>query len=68
MRATLDDRVFDVIGEVLSINDVNLPDILREAAYDPRRLDDYLDQIERIDPTAQAVRGGHRHCPCEEQR
>ena len=50
MRAVLADRVFDVIGEVLSINDVNLPDMLREAAFDPRRLDDYLDQIDRIDP------------------
>jgi hypothetical protein len=50
MRAVLADRVFDVIGEVLSINDVNLPDILREASFDPRRLDDYLDQIARIDP------------------
>jgi superfamily II DNA or RNA helicase len=50
MRAVLADRVFDVIGEVLSINAVNLPDILREAAFDPRRLDDYLDQIARIDP------------------
>lgn len=43
-------RVFDVVGEVLSINDVNLPEMLREAAYDPRRLDEYLDQIDRIDP------------------
>jgi superfamily II DNA or RNA helicase len=50
MRAVLADRVFDVIGEVLALNDVNLPDILREAAFDPRRLDDYLDQIARIDP------------------
>ncbi len=50
MRAVLADRVFDVIGEVLSLNDVNLPDMLREAAFDPRRLDDYLDQIDRIDP------------------
>jgi superfamily II DNA or RNA helicase len=50
MRAVLDDRVFDVIGEVLSLNSVNLPEMLREAAFDPRRLDDYLDQIERIDP------------------
>ena len=50
MRAVLDDRVFDVIGEVLSINDINLPDMLREAAFDPRRLDDYLDQIARVDP------------------
>jgi Helicase conserved C-terminal domain/Domain of unknown function (DUF3883) len=50
MRAVLHDRVYDVIGEVLSINEVNLPEMLREAAFDPRRLDDYLDQIEAIDP------------------
>jgi SNF2 family DNA or RNA helicase len=50
MRAVLADRVFDVIGEVLSLNDVNLPEMLRDAAHDPRRLEDYLDQIERIDP------------------
>jgi hypothetical protein len=50
MREALEGRVFDVIGEVLSINDVNLPEMLREAAYDPRRLDEYIDQIDRIDP------------------
>jgi superfamily II DNA or RNA helicase len=50
MRNALSDRVFDVIGEVLSLNDINLPEILREAANDPRRLDEYLDQIERVDP------------------
>ncbi|MBI2506033.1 MAG: hypothetical protein HYW07_22695 [Candidatus Latescibacteria bacterium] len=50
MRAALADRVFDVIGEVLSLNEVNLPDMLREAAHDPRRLDEYLDQIGQIDP------------------
>jgi superfamily II DNA or RNA helicase len=50
MRAVLADRVFDVIGEVLSLNDVNLPEMMREAAYEPRRLDEYLDQIDRIDP------------------
>lgn len=50
MKAQLAGRVFDVIGEVLSLNDVNLPEMLREAAIDPRRLDDYLDQIDRMDP------------------
>jgi superfamily II DNA or RNA helicase len=50
MKESLAGRVFDVIGEVLSLNDVNLPEMLREAAVDPRRLDDYLDQIERMDP------------------
>jgi superfamily II DNA or RNA helicase len=51
MRAALSDRVFDVIGEVLSLNDVNLPEMLREAAHDPRRLDEYLDIIEKVDPS-----------------
>ncbi len=50
MKGSLAGRVFDVIGEVLALNDVNLPEMLREAALDPRRLDDYLDQIDRIDP------------------
>jgi len=43
-------RVYDVIGEILALNQVNLPEMLREAAYDPRRLDEYLDQLERLDP------------------
>ncbi len=50
MREVLADRVFDVIGEVLSLNDINLPDMLREAAHDPRRLEEYLDRIEKVDP------------------
>ena len=50
MRDALGDRVFDVVGEVLSLNKVNLPEMLREVAYEPRRLDDYLDTIEQIDP------------------
>jgi superfamily II DNA or RNA helicase len=50
MRAVLNDRIFDVIGEVLSLNDVNLPEMLREAVYDPHRLSEYLNQIEQVDP------------------
>ncbi len=50
MNEALEGRVFDVVGEILSLNDVNLPDMLREAAFDPRRLDEYLDQIDRMDP------------------
>ena len=50
MNEALEGRVFDVIGEVLSLNDVNLPDMLRDAAYDPKRLEEYLDQIDRINP------------------
>lgn len=43
-------RVYDVVGEILTLNQINLPEMLREAAYDPRRLDEYLDQLERLDP------------------
>jgi superfamily II DNA or RNA helicase len=50
MRTVLADRVFDVIGEVLSLNEINLPEMLREAANDPRRLEEYLDRIARVDP------------------
>ena len=50
MRDALGDRVFDIVGEVLALNKVNLPDMLREVAYEPRRLDDCLDAIDRIDP------------------
>jgi len=50
MNEALEGRVFDVIGEVLSLNDVNLTEMLREAAYDPKKLDEYIDQIDRIDP------------------
>jgi len=50
MKDALGGRVFDVIGEVLSLNDVNLTEMLRDAAFDPRRLDEYIEQISRIDP------------------
>ena len=50
IRKTLGDRVFDVIGELLKLNDVNLEQMLRDAAYDPKNIDEYLDEIERIDP------------------
>ena len=50
MRDALGDRVFDVVGEVLSLNRINLPEMLREVAYEPGQLDDYLDVIEQIDP------------------
>jgi superfamily II DNA or RNA helicase len=50
IRKSLGDRVYDVIGELLKLSDVNLEDLLREAAYNPKQKDDYLDEIERIDP------------------
>ncbi len=44
------DRVYDVIGEILSLNKVDLAEILRDAAYNPHRLEEYLEKIEEIDP------------------
>jgi len=51
MRSVLgEERVYDVIGEILSLNNVDLAEILREAAYNPGRLEEYLEIIENIDP------------------
>jgi superfamily II DNA or RNA helicase len=48
IKATLGDRVFDVIGELLKHNELNLEEMLREAAYNPKDITAYLDQIERL--------------------
>jgi superfamily II DNA or RNA helicase len=50
IRGDLGDRVFDVVGMILRVNDVDLENILREAAYHPRHIDDdfYAQQIEHI--------------------
>jgi superfamily II DNA or RNA helicase len=50
IRGALGDRVYDVVGELLKLNDLNLEDLLREAAYNPKEISEYLDEIERIDP------------------
>ncbi|MBY0308195.1 MAG: DEAD/DEAH box helicase, partial [Phycisphaerales bacterium] len=50
IRDALGDKVFDVVGTLLAIEGVRLEDMLREAAFDPGRIDDYLDQIDRISP------------------
>ena len=51
MREALgSDRVYDVIGQILSLNEVNLADILREAALYPGKLSDYEDQIMQLTP------------------
>ncbi len=49
IRASLgSDRVYDVIGQVLALNEVNLSEMLREAALYPGRLSEYEGQIERL--------------------
>lgn len=48
IRTQLGDRVFDVVGQLLALNDLRLEDMLREAAINPARLDEYTDQIEQL--------------------
>ncbi|MFH1464778.1 MAG: helicase-related protein [Pseudomonadota bacterium] len=48
IRGSLGDRVFDVIGMLLRVNRIDLEDVLREASYNPRRIEDYVDEIEKI--------------------
>ncbi|NJN68310.1 MAG: DUF3883 domain-containing protein [Chloroflexaceae bacterium] len=50
MRAALGNRVFDVIGHLLWLNDVDLEAMLREATSNPKRLEAYEDQIARLSP------------------
>lgn len=50
IKKALGDRVYDVIGELLKISGVNIEELLRDAAYNPQAIEDFLDQIELIDP------------------
>jgi superfamily II DNA or RNA helicase len=47
-RALGSDRVFDVIGTLLQLNEVNIEEMLREAVYNPSLIPDFEAQIERI--------------------
>ena len=67
IRETLGDRVFDVIGELLKLNDVDFEGLLREAAYNPKDIDDYLERDRADRPgAAQGVREGDRRRAREE--
>lgn len=50
MRAALGNRVFDVVGQLLRLNEVDLEEMLREATYNPKRLEEYEYKISRLSP------------------
>lgn len=51
IRAAMDsDRVFDVIGQLLQLNDIRFEEMLREATYGKALEDEILTQIEKLDP------------------
>jgi len=44
------DRVFDVIGQLLQLNDIRFEEMVREATYAKASEDEVLEQIEQLDP------------------
>lgn len=51
IRAAMDsDRVFDVIGQLLQLNDIRFEEMLREATYGKALEDEAIEQIEKLDP------------------
>ena len=50
IRKAMGDRVFDVIGQLLQLNDIRFEELVREATYTKKSEDEVLEQIERLDP------------------
>src|SRR5713226_1404728 len=48
IRGQLGDRVFDVVGQLLALNEIRLEDMLREAAINPARIEEYTGIIEQL--------------------
>ena len=49
IRTQLGDRVFDVVGQLLALNEIRLEDMLREAAINPARIEEYTGLIAQLD-------------------
>ncbi len=50
IRNAMGDRVFDVIGQLLQLNDIKFEDMIREATYAKAAEDEALEQIEKLTP------------------
>jgi hypothetical protein len=50
IRGAMGDRVFDVVGQLLHLNDIRFEEMVREATYAKSSEEDILEQIERLDP------------------
>ncbi|MGL5872517.1 MAG: helicase-related protein [Xenococcaceae cyanobacterium] len=50
IRSALGDRVFDVIGQLLRLNDIQFEDMVREATYGKAAEENAIEQIEHLDP------------------
>jgi superfamily II DNA or RNA helicase len=50
IRKAMGDRVFDVIGQLLQLNEIQFEEMLREATYAKAAEEHILEQIEKLDP------------------
>lgn len=50
IRSALGDRVFDVIGQLLRLNEIQFEEMVREATYGKAAEDEAIEQIEHLDP------------------
>jgi SNF2 family DNA or RNA helicase len=50
IRNAMGDRVFDVIGQLLQLNDIRLEEMVQEATYAKASEDEVMEQIEQLDP------------------
>ena len=50
IRLAMGERVFDVIGQLLQLNDIRFEEMVREATYTKASEDEVLDKIEKLDP------------------
>jgi len=49
IRAAMGDRVFDVIGQLLHLNDIRFEDVVKESTYSKASEENALEQLEQID-------------------
>lgn len=50
IRRAMGDRVFDVIGQLLQLNEIRFEEMVREATYTKASEDEVLEQLEQLDP------------------
>ena len=44
------DKVFDVIGQILQLNNIQFEDLIREATYNQAAAEKVFETVEKIDP------------------
>lgn len=50
IREAMGDKVFDVIGQLLQLNEINFEDLLKEATYSKDKEDEAVEKLEQLDP------------------